>query len=1088
MNSKPFRVLSLTLLIAGCSPAAPLTQPGNSQSTLQTSNKIAHTSNTSGDKVSVKVQLPASAQIPFRTQAAQTAQAVYVRLTIKAVDLQREYTNAGGVSLNGLSNLVAFSGGSATLTVEEIPPGKNRIVIAQLYDAEGKELTSLRSMGLYHSHTATVTASRFTDADPGTNVIEQTVSRRNVPLLSTLEQAIDSKDTAFIAQVENHLEALATEFDKLLYGANPPGSTFVNEPQRIDPSEVYTAMKTQLQTAALTLPTGLPTFFTVQTPSIVDSTSNVTVHLATPTGFSFTQNLTVVIDDPGSTPVTLNATGMSSPQSITLNNVERGSRRLTVYGPGNLVLGHTTVTVDPDTGISFAGNAGSSPASPLFLIGGETGIVISSLSLNTAIAGTPLTINGIGYAASPNHSDNSVKFGSTVAPNTTATTSTVNLLTPDLTAGTYPVTLTRLGVTSNFMNFNLLPSISSLSGANGIVGSSLTLTGTGFSPTAANNTVKFGTVNATVTNAAPDGHSLTVTVPANIWQSPNVSATIGGLTSTELRPFAVRPVITSLSSTGATIGTVLTINGTGFDPTPANNAVLFGSTPATVSSAQPDQLIVTVPPGIWGTRNVTVAVGSQTSAASPFAVKPQITDTTPNKGIPGIFITLIGTGFDPTEANNTVKFGSIFLGQATANVNNATTTSLNVTVFPVIVGNLPVTVQVGSQISDGSIFESVFPPAITSLSQSSGPIGTVIQINGEHFGPTPASNTVKFGNVNATVTAASATQLTVSVPVGATGTNAVTVAYDGNTSNGVNFTGVPTLSSVSPTAAMTGEDITLTGSGFTPNPSVTVGGIPATIVGTPTNTSIVVKVPGPVADWGPKQVNVTVAGQNVMFNGFSKQLASPCVQNIAPTVGDPLYFYDCFDNAPIAPHTAITQTGNRFGQGNKAYGFNGSTSFLSLAQNISPSVVPELTVSIWARAAFNEEGVHALVGQDNTPWDRAIMIDNRGSSGFGWSAFAGGTAQVIGGGNYSQGIWTMLTAVYSQSAQTVRFYVNGVLTGSANGVTMTDGTAHLMLGKHATDTNEFFNGDIDDLQIFNQALDSLHVQELYNRTKPLVID
>ncbi len=1081
MNPKTVCALSLSLMLVGCSPNSQTLQPtANSRQQLKTTNN--------GDALEVKVQRPVSNRPnnqPFMTQAAQTAQAAYVRLTIKAIDLQREYTNSGGVSLNGISNLVAFGGASSvTLTVEDIPPGKNRVVIAQLYDVDGKELTSLRSMGLYHSHTATVTASRFSDADPTTNIIEQTVSRRNVPLLSTLEQAIDSKDSAFIAQIENHLEALATEFDKVLYGANTPGTSFITEPQRIDPSEVYSAMKSQLQAQTLTLPTGLPTFFTTQTPNIVDGTSSVTVYLATPTGFSFTQNLTVVIDDPGSSPVSLNANGMSSPQAITLNNVERGTRRLTVYGPGNLLLGHTTVTVDPDTGISFAGQAGSAPGSPLYLIGGETGIVLSALSLNTAIAGTPLTLNGIGYAASPAHADNTIKFGTAIAPSENSSTSTVNLITPDLTAGVYPVTVTRLGVTSNFINFNLLPSISSLGATSGTVGSSLTLTGTGFSPIAANNTVKFGTVNATVTEASADGHSLTVTVPGNIWQTPNVSASINGLTNPESRPFAVRPVIHSLSSTGATIGTVLTINGTGFDPTPENNAVFFGTTPAVVSAAQANQLTVTVPPGIWGTRNVTVQVGSQTSAASAFAVKPQITDTTPNKGIPGIFITLYGTGFDPTPANNKVKFGSIFLGQATATVTQATTTSLKVVVFPVIVGNLPVTVQVGDQISDGSIFESVFPPAITSLSQTSGSIGTSIQINGENFGPTPASNTVKFGSINATVTAANANQLTVTVPDGAIGAQAVTVSYDDNTSNNITFTGVPTLSSFTPTTASAGEEVTITGTGLTPSPSVTFAGLAATIVGTPTSTSIKVKVPGSLIDWGAKQIAVTVNGQSATINGFSQQLASPCVQNVTPPAGDKLYFYDCFDGFSAGSYNNITRTSNRFSQAEKAFGFNGSDSSLRLSQDISPSLVPELTMSIWARANFNDNGVHTLMGQDNTPWDRAIAIDNRGPGGFGWSAFAGSSDQVIGGGHYSVGNWVMLTAVYNQNTQSARFYVNGTLTGTANNANMTNGTTQLVFGKHATDNGEFYHGDIDDVLLINRALSASDVMELYNRTKP----
>lgn len=57
------------------------------------------------------------------------------------------------------------------------------------------------------------------------------------------------------------------------------------------------------------------------------------------------------------------------------------------------------------------------------------------------------------------------------------------------------------------------------------------------------------------------------------------------------------PVITSLSSYSADIGTTLTITGENFDPIAANNTVNFGATKADVISASPTQLQVEVPIG-----------------------------------------------------------------------------------------------------------------------------------------------------------------------------------------------------------------------------------------------------------------------------------------------------------------------------------------------------------------------------------------------------------------------------------------------------------------------------------------------------------
>ncbi len=63
---------------------------------------------------------------------------------------------------------------------------------------------------------------------------------------------------------------------------------------------------------------------------------------------------------------------------------------------------------------------------------------------------------------------------------------------------------------------------------------------------------------------------------------------------------------------------------------------------------------------------------------------------------------------------------------------------------------------------------SVSPPTISSFTPASGSIGTTVTITGTNFDPSPANNIVSFGAVRATVTSASTTQLTVTVPVGAT--------------------------------------------------------------------------------------------------------------------------------------------------------------------------------------------------------------------------------------------------------------------------------------------------------------------------------
>jgi|GEM_PF-1809386 len=71
-------------------------------------------------------------------------------------------------------------------------------------------------------------------------------------------------------------------------------------------------------------------------------------------------------------------------------------------------------------------------------------------------------------------------------------------------------------------------------------------------------------------------------------------------------------------------------------------------------------------------------------------------------------------------------------------------------------------------------------PTITSFTPLSGTVGTLVTINGTNFDATKSNNTVKFGNVAASVTTASATKLVAEVPEGAVD-GKISIAVGGKT-------------------------------------------------------------------------------------------------------------------------------------------------------------------------------------------------------------------------------------------------------------------------------------------------------------------
>ena len=369
-----------------------------------------------------------------------------------------------------------------------------------------------------------------------------------------------------------------------------------------------------------------------------------------------------------------------------------------------------------------------------------------------------------------------------------------------------PVTVTE-NTQSDLSNVSIYPpqpSLTSINPTQGVAGSSIILTGTHFNTShLANNQVTFGTTAATVTAATAT--SMTVTVPTGLEGTLQpVTVTIGAANPTASVNFdVIQPVIDSLVPAFAQIGASVVLNGSHFNPTPANNLVHFGSTPATVTAASATSLTVTVPNGLSGT----VAVSAQ-NLLSPFsdpvnfAVTPTLTSAAPNSGSLNDLISLTGQGFSSTPANNLVRFGT-----STATVTAATATSLTVRVPDTVAGSQNITVQVGSQTSGSTGFTLL--PRLTSLTAADSiggkaalVRGGTLTINGNHFDLNPANNTVHFGAINtlAATVNATGTQLTVTVPanVDTPGDVNVSVSSNSQTSNAL-------------TAAVPGINVTING-------------------------------------------------------------------------------------------------------------------------------------------------------------------------------------------------------------------------------------------------------------------------------------
>lgn len=108
---------------------------------------------------------------------------------------------------------------------------------------------------------------------------------------------------------------------------------------------------------------------------------------------------------------------------------------------------------------------------------------------------------------------------------------------------------------------------------------------------------------------------------------------------------------------------------------------------------------------------------------------------------------------------------------------------------------------------------------IVTFSPARGPAGETVRISGIGFSDTPSSNAVSFNGTAATVTSATANEIVVSVPAGAT-TGAISVVTPTGSSTSASpfvvtaTASAPTITGFTPTVANAGAAVTVTGTGF----------------------------------------------------------------------------------------------------------------------------------------------------------------------------------------------------------------------------------------------------------------------------------
>src|SRR5215469_10812632 len=277
---------------------------------------------------------------------------------------------------------------------------------------------------------------------------------------------------------------------------------------------------------------------------------------------------------------------------------------------------------------------------------------ISSVSPSSGAVGAAVTISGSNFGSS--QGSGSVSFNGTAATVGTWSSGSITTTAP-AGATTGNVVVNAGGVNTNGIAFTVLPtpSITSLSVTSGAVGAAVTISGSNLGSTQGSGSVSFNGTAAVVTSWSAT--SVAVTVPSGA-TTGNVVVNASGVNTNGIA-FTVLPTpsISSLSVTSGMVGAAVTITGTNFGSTQGSGAVKFNGTTATVTNWSATSIAATVPSGAT-TGPVVVNTSGVLTNGIVFTVlaTPNITGLSPASGAIGESVTIMGTGFEPTQGSSTV--------------------------------------------------------------------------------------------------------------------------------------------------------------------------------------------------------------------------------------------------------------------------------------------------------------------------------------------------------------------------------------------------------------------------------------------------
>ena len=178
-----------------------------------------------------------------------------------------------------------------------------------------------------------------------------------------------------------------------------------------------------------------------------------------------------------------------------------------------------------------------------------------------------------------------------------------------------------------------------------------------------------------------------------------------------------------------------------------------------------------------------------------------------------------------------------------------------------------------------------------------------------------------------------------------------------------------------------------------------------------------------------------------------------------------------------------TLTTDRFGNLNRAYAFNGTSNYI--VTPINSGFTTQISLCAWFKKSYNNYG-GIICSRTANYLANDLTSDANGNAAFHLSDGIAANQPNTGLGattNVNDNNWHLITGTYNGNS--LKIYVDGLLKNQVFNVFNISINTFFNIGwDNLSGYYRYFNGKIDDVRIYNRAINDQEVSALFNESNP----